>query len=83
MKTLYSRVFLAHQVIYQTNPCTDDVQINGGATPMESTILTTLLLYIVDEGGNFDLTSTKILPNLYKKSTLKLTNISVSGLLLF
>ncbi|KAK0090719.1 hypothetical protein PV325_006278 [Microctonus aethiopoides] len=72
-----SKVFLAHQVIFQTNPCTDDVQINGGATPMESTILTTLLLYIVDEGGNFDLTSTKILPNLYKKSTLKLTNISI------
>ncbi|KAK0180492.1 hypothetical protein PV327_006128 [Microctonus hyperodae] len=72
-----SKIFLAHQVIFQTNPCTDDIQINGGVTPIESTILTTLLLYIVDDGGNFDLTSTKILPNLYKKSTLKLTNISI------
>ncbi|KAH0548815.1 uncharacterized protein LOC123260333 [Cotesia glomerata] len=54
----------ANQIIFQKNPCDEVVGKNMG---MEL-ILSTIILYVIDENGNFDAAMTQNLPNLYNQA---------------
>ncbi|XP_057332832.1 receptor-type tyrosine-protein phosphatase zeta isoform X2 [Microplitis mediator] len=53
----------ASQIIFQKNPCTEIAAKNNQI----ELILSTILLYVIDENGNFDATMTQNLPNLYSQ----------------
>lgn len=53
------------QIIIHQNPCFES--INSSPPPTEVP-LTSILVYVVDEYGKFDVVMTKILPSLYKMS---------------
>ncbi|CAL7950322.1 unnamed protein product [Xylocopa violacea] len=54
------------QIIFRQDPC----QESPGSTPLPSDMpLMSILIYVVDEHGNFDSTMTKNLPRLYKESS--------------
>lgn len=61
--TVY-RTVSANQIIFQKNPCDEVVGKNMG---MEL-ILSTIILYVIDENGNFDAAMTQNLPNLYSQA---------------
>ncbi|EZA48564.1 hypothetical protein DMN91_000474 [Ooceraea biroi] len=59
------KLVLPNQIIIHQNPCLESA--NSSPTPMEVP-LTSILVYVVDEDGKFDVVMTKILPSLYKVS---------------
>ncbi|XP_033218774.1 flocculation protein FLO11 isoform X2 [Belonocnema kinseyi] len=54
------------QVIFHQTQCTEDVSMASSS----ETPLTSVLIYVIDERGGFDETMTKMLPSLYKVSTI-------------
>lgn len=61
------RIVSPRQVIFYQTECTEGVMALTSMSSSE-TPLTALLIYIVDDDGNFDDYLTKLLPNLYKVS---------------
>ena len=59
------------QIILHENPC----QESSDSTPSSSssTDMTSILVYVVDEKGKFDMNMTKILPSLYEESRDRIT----------
>ncbi|XP_051157288.1 dentin sialophosphoprotein-like isoform X2 [Leptopilina boulardi] len=62
-----NKIVSPRQVIFYQTQCTEGVMALTSLSSSE-TPLTSLLIYIVDEDGNFDELMTKLLPNLYKVS---------------
>ncbi|CAL1686361.1 unnamed protein product [Lasius platythorax] len=59
------KLVLPKQIIIHQNPCPEPA--NSSLTSMDGS-LTSILVYVIDEDGKFDIAMTKILPSLYKVS---------------
>ncbi|XP_034943295.1 receptor-type tyrosine-protein phosphatase zeta [Chelonus insularis] len=76
LTTGMEKIILPIQIVFQKNPCMDNTIMSSRTMEL---MISTILLYVTDENGNFDPIMTKSLPTLYSKIPFK-SNLTIRSL---